>query len=60
MTNVHEETLELLCSFMERVHDSGKVPQNKLEVLKFRNKPSRVMQSLYFIFCIYKVFFYSL
>ena len=26
MTNVHGEILEILCNFMERVHDSGKVP----------------------------------
>jgi len=26
MTNVHEEILEILCNFMERVHFSGRVP----------------------------------
>ena len=26
IANVHGETLELLCSFMERVHESGRVP----------------------------------
>ena len=48
MTNVHEKILEILCNFVERVHDSGRVPQNKLEFLKFCNKPRNVMKNLYF------------